>query len=235
MSRFRSFAVALASLLVASTAQAQVLLSDSFTGLNGGNSQLNYASFPNWTVLNGTVDLIKSGDFGITCAGGTGSCVDMDGSRNASGTIGTQTFFFGAGETFNLSFDLSGNQRGGAQDGLGVRFNFGTTTAFTNNTGTGYMAGLGSGLFAPTYTNFASGIAPTAPWTTSTFSFTFVNAGQVSVDFYTSGNDNVGPVLDNVVISKSVPQNVVPEPSTYALMAAGLAAMGVVARRRRRA
>ena len=131
MARFRSFAVALASLLVATTAQAQVLLSDSFTGLNGGNSQLNYTAFPNWTVLAGTVDLIKSGDFGITCAGGTGSCVDMDGSRSAAGTIGTQTFFFGAGETFTLSFDLSGNQRGGAQDSFSVRFNFGTSVSMS--------------------------------------------------------------------------------------------------------
>lgn len=54
----------------------------------------------------------------------------------------------------------------------------------------------------------------------STQSFTSIRAQWVSGNFTTA---------DNVVIASTV----VPEPSTYALLAAGLVVMGVVARRRR--
>ncbi len=231
MSRLRL--LALASLFAANSAGAQVLLNDTFTGLNGGNSSLNFASFPNFTVLSGTVDIIKSGDYGISCVGGSGSCVDLDGSRSASGVIGTQTFFFGAGDTFTLNFDVSGNQRGGSSDPFTVFFAFGAATPFVNSFGTGLLASVGSGNFSPNYSYAAGLLAPSDPWISSSFGFTFVNSGQVSVAFGTSGNDNVGPILDNVMITRTLPVQTVPEPSTYALMGAGLLAMGFVARRHR--
>jgi hypothetical protein len=233
MSRFRLLVAA--SLLAANSAGAQVLLNDSFNGLNSGNSALNFFSFPNFTVLNGTVDLVKSGDYGITCVGGAGLCVDLDGSRSLSGRLGTQTFLFGAGDTFTLNFDVSGNQRGGAADAFGVDFLFGAPTAYTNSFGTGVLTGAGvSGSFGVNYgVAAAAPLASNVPWTASSFGFTFVNAGQLSLSFYTTGNDNVGPMLDNVMITRTAPTSTVPEPSTYALMAAGLAVMGAVARRRR--
>lgn len=225
--------LAIATLFAANTASAQVLLSDNFNGLAGGNSSLNFTSFPNWTVLSGTVDVVKSGDYSITCTGGSGSCIDLDGSTGQAGTIGTQTFFFGAGERFNLTFDMSGNQRGYANDSFIMRLVFGGNTQYANANATGQLSFSGAGLFSPTFTYQLVNVPSNQPWSTSSFAFDFVNAGQVSVQFATTGGDNVGPMLDNVSITKTPATNVVPEPSTYALMAAGLVAMGVVARRRR--
>lgn len=224
--------LAIATLFAANTASAQVLLSDNFNGLAGGNSSLNFTGFPNWTVLSGTVDVVKSGDYSITCVGGSGSCIDLDGSTNQAGTIGTQTFFFGAGERLNVTFDMSGNQRGYANDNFFMRLVFGGSTQYVNATGTGIFSVSGFGGFASSAT-FVFDTPSGQPWSTSSLAFDFVNAGQVSVQFGTMGGDNVGPMLDNVSITKTPVSNVVPEPSTYALMAAGLAALGFAARRRR--
>ena len=74
------------------------------------------------------MDLVHSGDFGITCFGGAGSCVDLDGSTNASGTLNSVSFAFSAGQSVTLSWELSGNQRGGGPDEFNAGFTFGGTT-----------------------------------------------------------------------------------------------------------
>lgn len=73
---------ALAAAAFAAPAQAGVVYSNNFDSENGGNTALNYNGFNGLTVTNGTVDLVKSGDFGIICAGAAGACVDLDGSTN---------------------------------------------------------------------------------------------------------------------------------------------------------
>lgn len=62
-----------------------------------------------------------------------------------------------------------------------------------------------------------------------TFSMTFTptTTGAYTLSFEGAGRDNIGMLLDNVNVTA------VPEPSTYALMALGLAAIGAAARRRR--
>ncbi|MHA4871417.1 PEP-CTERM sorting domain-containing protein [Duganella sp. PWIR1] len=60
-----------------------------------------------------------------------------------------------------------------------------------------------------------------------TLTFTAVTNSAFSLSFKNSGGDYVGGLLDNVSVTA------VPEPTTYAMLLAGLGLMGAVARRRR--
>lgn len=70
-------------------------------------------------------------------------------------------------------------------------------------------------------------LASADPLGNSSLVFTPGATGLYSLSFANRGGDNVGALLDNVSVTTAVP-----EPSTYALMLAGLAGMGAVARRR---
>lgn len=154
-------------------AQATIVFQDGFEGEPAG-SALNYASFANWNVSNGTVDKIASGGFGITCAGGSGLCVDMDGSTSDAGDLATKTSFnILAGETVRLMFDYSGNQRGGAADTMNVS--------------------LGS-----LFTEVFSAIPANQPFQTITRTFVAGANESASLVFSHAGGDNFGMILDNV-------------------------------------
>ena len=69
---------------------------------------LPYNSFENWDVINGSVDVIEVGQFTIVCFGGTGKCVDMDGTTNDAGDLVSKGTF--APGPYILSFEVAGNQ-----------------------------------------------------------------------------------------------------------------------------
>jgi|GEM_PF-2197169 len=77
-------------------------------------------------------------------------------------------------------------------------------------------------------------IAGNTPFSNWSRSFTAGQAGSLQYEIGTSSADNVGPVLDNVLIERFGAQTVVPEPSTWAMLAFGMSAMGGAARRRAR-
>jgi len=222
-------AVAAAAFVV--PAHAGVVYSNDFNSENGGNTALNYNGFNGLTVTNGTVDLVKSGDFGIGCAGGSGACVDLDGSTNDAGLVSSNSYAFNAGDHVALSLLFSGNQRNAPPpDSFTMRFdfsgpvsgNFGymstvfgnSTAAFTNQT---------------SLTLTVSNIQPNFAFADLTFFFDPTNGGSTTFALQDAGNDNIGVVIDNLSLSVDA----VPEPATWAMMLAGFGLAGIAVRRRR--
>lgn len=234
----RMCAVALASVALAmpAAAQTQTLINEDFSGWPVA---LNVTSAPSgspWAVY-GNVDIVANGTHGITCA--SNNCLDLDGSARTAGNLESQLFQFYAGDVLRFQFDVSGSQR--TADGLDTFY------AYLYSTGSLSISSLesrsdGAVYYSPSET-FGGGfalapelnnglLASTYPWTTWYVQFTLEHDAEIGVGFLTFSADNVGPLVDNVLLTRTA-ATTVPEPSTYMLMAAGLAAMAAVARRRR--
>jgi hypothetical protein len=166
------------------------------------------ADVPGWTTTAGTVDYIKSGGFGIACVGGTGGCIDLDGSTfDAATPFETATSFpIVAGRFYKLSFRLSGNQRGGASDT--VTYEFGDL----------------SGSVGP--------LASADPYTLYSDTFFATADSSSTIRFANAGGDNFGAILDDVTLEETIKGGGVPEPSSFALLGLGIVAL--VARKFRR-
>lgn len=189
-------ALALA-LFTTSAAQAIPLFSDNF---NGEAQALN-TSLDNWTVSDGTIDVIGTGFFDFYP--GNGNYLDLDGSSGNAGKITTNSSFSFLAGTYTLRFDLGGSTRG------------------DSNTMT---VALGS-FFSETFT-----LPSSAPLQTITRTFTFGSSnGTGALSFDHTGGDNLGLILDNVLLDFRAPTTV-PEPSTLAL----LSLAGLLGLRRRR-
>ena len=225
-------AIALATF--AAPASASVGYSNGFVGETGGVSQLNYTGFSGLTVTDGTVDLVRSGDYGITCAGGAGSCVDLDGSTGNAGLTSSNSFAFNAGDRVALSFLFSGNQRGGANDAFHIQFDFSGPVSGTWGRESTVFGSASFGAFSGAIGLFRDITSIPPGFGMSDYSLFFIadNAGAASFSFQDGGNDNVGIVIDNVSLDIGAP---VPEPSTWAMMILGFGVVGAASRRRRTA
>ena len=197
------------------SAATTVLLSENFNAENGGVGAAEYSGFAQFVAAN--VDLLAPGYFFSLCqsAGHNSPCVDMEGSGN--GSLSTRTFYDIAPGTVTLQFDLAGDQRGHDNNGV--------TVALTGL--------LGNTLFSE---NFS--LPGSTGFTTFTRAIDVAAPVQARLSFLSSGPaDSFGMLLDNVVLIAGdtvVNTPAVPEPETYALMLAGLGALGIAARRRRR-
>ena len=194
------FAVAVTALLSLwpgpAAATPVVLLDDNFDTENSGSGTLNYAGFTNWDVSNGTVDLIGNGYFDYLP--GNGLYVDLDGSTYDAGRMTTKTSFtFEPGFTYELRFDLAGNQRDGSTEQVLVE--------------------VGGGVFYETFS-----LGQYEPFTTFTRLFTVGTATSATLSFEGAGYDNLGMMLDNVKLTRLDPAAPVPEPGTLLLLGAGL-------------
>jgi choice-of-anchor C domain-containing protein len=159
-----------------------------------------------WTINSGSVDLI--GNYWQAQSGN--QSLDLSGAA-ANGVI-SQTFNTLAGQTYGVSFWLAGNPDDTVKLKTGTVSVGNLTQNFSFDTTGKSHASMG--------------------WIEQSFSF--VASGNSSTLTFASHQLNPngtlsswGPALDNISVTA------VPEPETYALLLAGLAMVGTVARRRK--
>lgn len=165
-------ACAVLSLASVSSQAATVVFQDNFEAYNVGGNATNFGG--NWTVSNGTVDLVGPGYFGGLALGG-GKSVDLDGSTNNAGTFTSRALSLTSGD-YVLTFDLSGNQRGGSD---------------TVN------LSVSLGLAMQTFT-----LASNVPYTTQTVLFSVSGNSSSNIIFDHLGGNNIGLLLDNVTLTR---------------------------------
>jgi choice-of-anchor C domain-containing protein len=175
-----------------------------FTTLLGGNT-----SITGWTVdsFSGPSSIDYIGSYWV--AGDPVRSIDLNGDH--VGGI-SQTFDTVVNQTYNVSFQLSGNPDFNPLPK--------TLDVFTT----------GNPTVSFTFTN-TSNSTTSMDWVPESFTFK-ATSGLTTIDFRSTtlmpeGCPCFGPALDNVNVTA------VPEPETYAMMLAGLGLMGFIARRRK--
>lgn len=166
-------ALLLAGLFVAAQSPATPIFDDNFNAYNGGVGVLNFSTFGgNWTISNGTVDLIGNGYFDLHP--GNGLYIDLDGSTGAAGKMVSKPIALGAG-SYELSFGLGGSRR---------------------NNDNEVSVSVDVGIASTSYT-----VLSAAPFVTQTMVFTLLAPQNINLVFKNAGGDNVGAILDNVKLN----------------------------------
>jgi len=213
--------------LLATGASAQIVSNGSFetfTGVFGGDggSQLTGASttLTGWTIVGGEIAVLRTPNiYNLTPSVGN-NFLDLTGYTNTGFPKGVSQVLTGltVGQTYAFSMDL------------GIRN--GACVSGGNNCHGPVQASATIGSTSQTFTE-ASAVAGNV-W--GTFGFNFVATAPsmtLTIDGISvpAGNEFLG--VDNVSVAPGV-VGAVPEPETYALLVAGLAALGSLSRKRAR-
>ena len=223
MKLFKIAVLPLAAL--ATAASAQIVSNGSFETFTGafagdGGAQLTSVSttLTGWTIVGGEIAVLKSPNIYNLAASVGNNLLDLAGYSNTGFPKGVSQVLTGptVGQTYAFSMDL------------GIRN--GACVSGGNNCHGPVQASATIGSTSQTFTE-ASAVAGNV-W--GTFGFNFVATSPsmtLTIDGLglPAGNAYIG--LDNVAVAPAT-IGAVPEPETYALLLAGLAALGSFASKR---
>ncbi len=180
----RSVAIAVLWCLAASSAQASLLFEDNFDADALANGTvINVPELLQWTIDQGSVDLLVSGDFDVTCFGGAGGCVDLDGTtRDAGRMISREIFSIVAGSSYHLFAGHSGTGR----VGIG-----GTIEEFI-------VQLVDAVTLVAIEESRITDIAPDQGFVDGEIVFTPGASFNARIALVGVGGDNFGPIIDNV-------------------------------------
>ena len=145
-----------------------------------GTGSSNFTGFANWTVTEGSVDLIGTDAAGTAFSDllpGNGLYLDLDGTVGNAGRLESRATFTLAPGDYELQFDLAGSQR-----------SFGNA----NNEVTVTL-----GDFSETFT-----LSNSEPFSTISRTLIITDQTNAKLIFDHAGNDNVGLLLDNVLLTQ---------------------------------
>ena len=199
------------------SAQAASLINGSFETASANNTapgvlqtftlSVGSTAIDGWKVIGDDIAWIGGAQFGLTASHGS-KFLDLTNYQDGPPFGGVeQTFSTVAGTTYTLSFDLGSS-----------------STYITPSAVAASVLVVDVGTKTETFTSTALGANN---WQSYSMTFTAANPTTTISLLGTTGRDYIG--LDNVALSVTA----VPEPGTWAMMLAGVAALGSVVSRRR--